>query len=673
MKKNMPVASLDRILEATGGISRFRQFVLDAATSGRLAVPSDGEVSSLNQLSGLTSSIGKLAQRNSLRKLDIHYPGELPDGWRQVQLTDLGRIFGGNSVSDSERETLARVKEGYPFIATKDVGRGDTPLNYENGLKVPFDNTSYKVAAAGAVFICAEGGSAGKKCGITDRSVCFGNKLYAIEVTDDINPQYLLLVYQSSTFYESFLNEMTGMIGGVSLRKFLQLPILVPSKSVQDSIVHLVKHLMQLIDDFERAKLDREKARDELISASLGRLLTDSSSYTGKSNPENAEVMRSHILNITGRLSTETHIGHVRQLISSLAIRGQLTSQNTEDESISSLVDSLQTERDQLLEHGTLKRGRALPPVALDEVFQIPPSWRWVRLQDLLIFGPQNGLSPQQTTRVDAPRAVTLTATTSGSFDARHFKKVDADIPDDSELWLRFGDLLFQRGNSREHVGISAVYKEGPNEFIYPDLMIKVRVSDQINVDYIHLFANSPFGREYFTSRATGAQTTMPKINQVTLLSFPIALPPKAEQSRIVSTATSLNAICDKLETEFKSRELETEMYLSAVFGVSVGKREGKTQPAIPPAPRDVMASKMKNKDPNEIPSLPDHRVSKVSSIGTVDALVECLRTFGPSASPRDLHGASGLGTSNDDIEVFLISFARRNHPIACLYPLEMA
>jgi len=82
---------------------------------------------------------------------------------------------------------LARVKNGYPFVATKDVGYGRDALIYENGLRVPRSEKGYKVAHKNAVLICAEGGSAGKKIGLTDRDICFGNKLYANEVWEGID------------------------------------------------------------------------------------------------------------------------------------------------------------------------------------------------------------------------------------------------------------------------------------------------------------------------------------------------------------------------------------------------------------------------------------------------------------------------------------------------------
>ena len=44
------------------------------------------------------------------------------------------------------------------------------------------EEEKFRAARRGAVLICAGGGSAGEKWGLTDRDICFGNKLFAKEL-----------------------------------------------------------------------------------------------------------------------------------------------------------------------------------------------------------------------------------------------------------------------------------------------------------------------------------------------------------------------------------------------------------------------------------------------------------------------------------------------------------
>jgi type I restriction enzyme S subunit len=125
----------------------------------------------------------------------------------------------------------------------------------------------------------------------------------------------------------------------------------------------------------------------------------------------------------------------------------------------------------------------------------------------------------------------------------------------DSDLWLKDGDILIQRGNSLEYVGIAAVYHGDSNEFIYPDLMMKVRVPNTVSVIYVHRFLNCRPTRNYFQDNASGTSSSMPKINQLTVRSLPFALPPLAEQHRIVARVDELMALCDELQDRLQSVE----------------------------------------------------------------------------------------------------------------------
>ena len=67
-------------------------------------------------------------------------------------------------------------------------------------------------------------------------------------------------------------------------------------------------------------------------------------------------------------------------------------------------------------------------------------------------------------------------------------------------------------------------------------------------------------------ANATGAQKTMPKINQGVLRALPIMIPPLAEQHRIVAKVDALMALCDRLEAALTSRETTRARLLEALL-----------------------------------------------------------------------------------------------------------
>ncbi len=250
----------------------------------------------------------------------------------------------------------------------------------------------------------------------------------------------------------------------------------------------------------------------------------------------------------------------LRSFILDQAVRGNLTAdwrrEHPEVEPASVLLERIRREKRELVKAGKIKKQKELPPVEEGEVsFAVPESWEWVRLGEIVRTGPQNGLSPRRSDNPNDPRAITLSATTKGTFDATQYKNIAVSPADAAPFWLRPNDLLFQRGNTREYVGMAAIY-DGPDEsFLFPDLIIRVGILASADVRYVHRVAVSRHGRGYFSSKASGTSETMPKINQQVLTSFSLPLPPSDEQTEIVRRVDELMALCDQLEAAQSRRD----------------------------------------------------------------------------------------------------------------------
>ena len=192
-----------------------------------------------------------------------------------------------------------------------------------------------------------------------------------------------------------------------------------------------------------------------------------------------------------------------------------------------------------------------------DEIpFDIPESWCWCRLIDVLKDKPSNGISPKEVKYETKIRSLSLSATTSGVFDSNAFKYVELDNNTASKYWLKKNDLLIQRSNSRELVGTSCIYYGDDNLFIYPDLMMRMQVQQNIKLAYIDYVLKSPHVRNYFSKNASGTSDSMPKINQTIVCNTLIPLPPLAEQKRIVSELEKFMPLIEeygKKETQLKA------------------------------------------------------------------------------------------------------------------------
>ena len=186
----------------------------------------------------------------------------MKEGWEYKTLGECCNIYNGNSInSDYKMKNFSGRKEGYPFIATKDVSFNGI-INYDNGIKIPFE-TNYKIAFPGSVFICAEGGSAGRKIALVNKKVCFGNKLFCIAPYDneEFIGKYIYYYMNSALFQNQFRTFLTGLIGGVSAKKFRDILLLKIPFNEQRRIVSYLDSSFQLIDKI------KEKAQKSLSEA----------------------------------------------------------------------------------------------------------------------------------------------------------------------------------------------------------------------------------------------------------------------------------------------------------------------------------------------------------------------------------------------------------------------
>ncbi|EGV17874.1 restriction endonuclease subunit S [Thiocapsa marina] len=184
-------------------------------------------------------------------------------------------------------------------------------------------------------------------------------------------------------------------------------------------------------------------------------------------------------------------------------------------------------------------------------------AWETKPLHSLIADGPTNGYSPRAGDNPSGTLSLKLTATTRGFLDLseRAIKRLSDVIPEDSQYWLQDGDILVQRANSLEYVGATAIFRGPPKTYIYPDLMMRLRVKDDVLRQYLWRFLNSPDARSYFKNHATGTAGNMPKINGRTLKALPVPMPSELEMPEVV----------ERIETKLAYVESTTSEYTRAV------------------------------------------------------------------------------------------------------------
>jgi type I restriction enzyme, S subunit len=548
----------EQIADAPDAIARLRRFILDLAVRGKLLSQDPNDEPASELLKRIAKEKARLVKAGEVRAdkplppVDGEVDFDVPPNWRWTRLSVIA------SYIQRGKSPKYAVSDGSLVVSQKCVRWTGLDLTAAKQITLESlaDYEFVRFLREGDLLWNSTGtGTIGRVIRLVQpptKLVCDSH--VTVVRCLEVDPEYVRTWLRSDHVYGHVEDRAAGSTNQVELTAQMATNQIVPLPPLaeQRRIVAKVDELMALCDQLEVTRAERETTRERLATATLARV--------DAPNPETFHADTRFALDALPALTARPdQIGQLRQTILNLAVRGKLVAQDPNDEPASELLKRIAKEKGR-------SRGGTVSINPEDEPYALPETWKWAALDQLIVSGPQNGISPKPTKRDGAPKAITLTATTSGAFNPTYFKHVEANIPADSGFWLEHGDLLFQRGNTREYVGMAAVYRGPPNTFLFPDLIMKVRVSEYVCLEFAHLASISPPARLFLSANASGAQATMPKINQTTLVSLPIPLPPFAEQRRIVAKVDELMKLCDRVEASLTAAAATRRCLLDALL-----------------------------------------------------------------------------------------------------------
>ena len=225
------------------------------------------------------------------------------------------------------------------------------------------------------------------------------------------------------------------------------------------------------------------------------------------------------------------------------AIQGKLVEQRAEEGTGEELYKAIQDEKQKLIQEGKLKKQKALPEIAADDIpFEIPETWKWVRLGDL-------------------SKSVQYGYNAPAKNEGRIKMVRISDIQDDSVCWdtvpycdireeeieqylLKNNDILFARTGGT--VGKSFLVKNISENAIYAGYLIRTQYGKNIVPQFLKYFMGSEL---YWSQLRIGTiATAQPNCNGQTLSKMILPLPPLAEQKRIVEKIEELLPLVERYE-----------------------------------------------------------------------------------------------------------------------------
>lgn len=562
MTPELLLQHFNRISEAPDAIPRLRRFVLDLAVRGKLVEQDPGDEPASELLKRIEAEKERLVKEGRIKKVKPlpileakEFPFVPPLGWEWTRI---------RQVTSDRGQTVP--KHDFTYI---DV----TAINKEVGC-----------IGDAQVLMPADAPSRARK------QVCTGDVVYScvrpyllnIAVVEaDIEPppiastafailngfglvlpRYQWIVLRSPFMVECVEEKMRGQAyPAINDSDFAILPFPLPPLAEQHRIVAKVDELMALCDQLEAARNQREAHRDKLVAASLNRISTTPAE-------EATQAARFH-LNLLPRLTTKPeHIKQLRQTILNLAVRGRLVEQDPNDEPAAELLKRIQAEKERLVKEGKIKKAKTYQKLSIDNVpFILPKAWQWVSIGSICEF--ENGdRSNNYPSGSDIKGSGVPFINTKNLIDCKvSFSNLDFITPEKFRS-LRSGkladkDILIVLRGSVGKIAIFEANDQISTGFINAQLLIMRNYLKDIAYYFLVYLKSETFQGLAFEKSSGSAQPQLSAGN-LSLTAFP--LPPLAEQHRIVAKVDQLMALCDQLEAQLASTEVDSRRLLEAVL-----------------------------------------------------------------------------------------------------------
>jgi type I restriction enzyme, S subunit len=532
------------------GIKKLRELILELAVRGKL-VPQDPDDEPASVLLDRIAEEkkrlikeGKIKKQKELPEIgEDEKPFELPDGWNWDRLQNLYY-----SISPSEKKLNKS--------SINDTGRYPVISQGKAYIEGYSDEVKLLLTIPGPVIIFGDH--------TTERKYIDFDFIPGADGTKILRPYRLDEKY----FHMYLLNYKLENRGYARHFKVLNDNLFaIPPLPEQHRIVAKVDELMALCDQLEQQQTDNNATHQTLVET----LLT---SLTAASDPKDFDECWQRIANHFDTLfTTEQSIDHLKQTILQLAVMGRLVPQNPDDEPASVLLEKIAKEKARLVKEGKIKKQKKLAEIGEGgKPFELPEGWEWVTLDSIvdITSGVTKGRKISNRVCISVPY-LRVANVQRGFLDLDLIKEIDLPEVELQKFTVVERDLLITEGGDWDKVGRTAIWGGQIPMIVHQNHIFKARcILKEQNEVWLEKYLNSQLAREYFAS-SSKQTTNLASINKTQLRGGIVAIPPPAEQHRIVAKVDELITICDTLKTRLNDAQTTQVQLADATAEQAVG------------------------------------------------------------------------------------------------------
>lgn len=299
--------------------------------------------------------------------------------------------------------------------------------------------------------------------------------------------------------------------------------------------------------------------------------------------------------------AAQKKLAQYRQSLLKAAVEGALTAQwregNPATESGAQLLERILQERRTRWEAKQLakfaEQGKTPPkewqkkypePVQPDtsDLPQLPEGWVWATI-DQLTIEQRYGSSAKTNEDNNGIAVLRMGNIQEGRLDYSNLKYLPKSHNEFPSLFLKDGDLLFNRTNSPELVGKTAIYRSELTPCSFASYLISVRLAPNIIPEFVSSFINSVYGRHWVKSVAV-QQVGQANVNGSKLAALTIPLPPAREQIELIELLMEKIAgtfeQTRNIELSIKQSTAQRQNILRAAFAGQLVPQDPNDEPA---------------------------------------------------------------------------------------------
>ena len=445
-----------------------------------------------------------------MKCIEDEIPFELPDGWAWTRLGNIGEWKSG---ATPNRKCLEYYNGDIPWVKTGDLNDDYIKEIPETITKKALKETSVSLIPKDTVLIAMYGATIGK-LGITTCEVTTNQACCACCNLKEVNKKFLfyfLMQYKSNFISMAF----GGAQPNISKEKIVQVIIPIPPIEEQNKITAKLTELFVFVETIESDKS-----------------------------------------------TLQSTIQQTKSKILDLAIRGKLVPQDPNDEPASVLLERIRAEKEELIKQGKIKRDKKESVIFKgddnsyylnkdgqyvdigDEIpFDIPNSWEWTLLGNIVQLNPRNKISDDMEVSFVPMPLIDDGFSGNHASEIRKWNDVKTGFTHFAEGDIGVAKITpcFENRKSTIFKNLCNGYGAGTTE-----LHILRTYADTISHKFLLSFVKTDYfiqaGKQTF-SGAVGQQ----RIGKEYISNSLFPLPPLAEQKRIVNTIEELFAQIDKI------------------------------------------------------------------------------------------------------------------------------